>query len=426
MKTIINKTVVLLSLVILSAVTLQLNAQTSSEAENYITVSGVVKSQQSHKAIEFATVTLKGTNVGTVTNEDGEFTLKIKKTVAAKTIEVSHIGYVSARQQLSDADVKDLAMFITPQKNYLDEVVVEAEVSRNIVRQAINKIPENYESEPTLLTGFYRETARKRSRYINISEAVVNMYKTEYKDRSADRDRVQLVKGRRLMSEKAGDTLAVRLLGGPTLSIFMDIVKNPDDLLDEATLNYYDFKMEKSTYIDHRQQYVIGFRPAMSVQYALFFGKLYIDKASLAISRIEMSLDMSDRNKVTQTILRKKPFGLTFKPQLLTFLINYKECEGKMRLSYIRNEVQFKCDWKKRLFHTEYGVVSEMVVTDLADNGIQKISYKESFHGDEAFADKVTAFYDDDFWGGYNIIEPTESLDKAVNKLKKQYKDDNR
>ena len=76
MKTIINKTVVLLSLVILSAVTLQLNAQTSSEAENYITVSGVVKSQQSHKAIEFATVTLKGTNVGTVTNEDGEFTLK--------------------------------------------------------------------------------------------------------------------------------------------------------------------------------------------------------------------------------------------------------------------------------------------------------------------------------------------------------------
>ena len=67
-----------------------------------------------------------------------------------------------------------------------------------------------------------------------------------------------------------------------------------------------------------------------------------------------------------------------------------------------------------------------MVVTDLADNGIQKISYKESFHGDEAFADKVTAFYDDDFWGGYNIIEPTESLDKAVNKLKKQYKDDNR
>lgn len=424
MKTIINKTVVMLSLMIMSAVTSQLHAQSSAEAESYITVSGIVKSQQNHKPIEYATVTLKGTNVGTVANEDGEFTLKIKKSVADKTIIASHIGYGSTLQQVADADVNNMILFLTPQKNLLDEIVVEAEVSRNIVRQAINKIPENYESEPTLLTGFYRETARKRSRYINISEAVVNMYKTAYKDRSADRDRVQLVKGRKLMSEKSGDTLAVRLIGGPTLSIFMDIVKNPDDLLDEATLNYYDFKMEKFTYIDGRQQYVIGFKPAMSVQYALFFGKLYIDKASLAISRIEMSLDMSDRNKVTQTILRKKPFGLIFKPQLLTFLINYKERGGKMCLSYIRNEVQFKCDWKKRLFHTEYGVVSEMVVTDLVDNGVQKIPYRESFHDDESFADKVTAFYDDDFWGAYNILAPTESLDKAVGKLKKQYKND--
>jgi hypothetical protein len=31
-------------------------------------------------------------------------------------------------------------------------------------------------------------------------------------------------------------------------------------------------------------------------------------------------------------------------------------------------------------------------------------------------------FYDKDFWGAYNIIEPTESLELAVAKLKKQQK----
>ena len=80
MKTIINKTVVMLSLMIMSAVTSQLHAQPSTEAESYITVSGIVKSQQNHKPIEYATVTLKGTNVGTVANEDGEFTWPASRT----------------------------------------------------------------------------------------------------------------------------------------------------------------------------------------------------------------------------------------------------------------------------------------------------------------------------------------------------------
>ena len=35
--------------------------------------------------------------------------------------------------------------------------------------------------------------------------------------------------------------------------------------------------------------------------------------------------------------------------------------------------------------------------------------------------DKVNYFRDSDFWQDYNIIEPTESLDKAVLRLLKKY-----
>jgi hypothetical protein len=38
------------------------------------------------------------------------------------------------------------------------------------------------------------------------------------------------------------------------------------------------------------------------------------------------------------------------------------------------------------------------------------------------FYDKVEYFKDPDFWEDYNIIEPTESLDKAVNRLLKRMK----
>ena len=50
------------------------------------------------------------------------------------------------------------------------------------------------------------------------------------------------------------------------------------------------------------------------------------------------------------------------------------------------------------------------------------IPYRMSFKADQSLSDKVSDFADENFWGAYNIIEPTESLENAVYKLKKQHK----
>jgi hypothetical protein len=398
-------------------------AQTETSNNSFITVNGIVKNKQNKKKLQYVNVFVKGTNIGTVTNEDGEFTLKVKKALQAQTIVISHVGYNSNQINLTGNDINNTTVWLTPQNNVLDEVIVRTDVARDLVRDAIRNIPNNYENKDCLLTGFYRETARKRQHYINISEAVIDLFKTSYEQRSAERDRVQILKGRKLLSEKKGDTLAVRLLGGPNLSIYDDFVKNPDELLNEENLIYYNFKMESSDFIDDQMQYVITFEPNVTLSYPLYYGKLYIDRKTLTFTRIELSIDMRDKEKVTQNILRKKPLGLKFKPQELTFLVTYKKRNGKYCLNYIRNEIRFKCDWKKKLFSTSYGIVSEMVVTDLKDDNVKNIPYKYSFNIEDSFTDKVKAFTDEDFWGAYNIIAPTESLDKAVNKLKKQHKE---
>jgi hypothetical protein len=62
-----------------------------------------------------------------------------------------------------------------------------------------------------------------------------------------------------------------------------------------------------------------------------------------------------------------------------------------------------------------------MVVTECKDGAISNIPRKESFNKNESLSDKVMNFYDDNFWGAYNIIPPTESLESAVNKLKKEH-----
>lgn len=392
-----------------------------TKGNDYFTISGVVRNESNNKRIDYANITIKGTNIGTIANENGEFTLKVKNSLDARLLVISHVGFVSSEIHIDGTDMENLKVSLVPRNTLLNEIVVRGD-AQAIVLDAIRRIKQNYETKNSMLTGFYRETARKRQHYINVSEAVVNVFKTDYKKRTADFDRVQILKGRKLLSEKQGDTLAVRLLGGPNLAIFADIVKNSDVVLDEEYMMCYSFKLEDPVFIDHRMQYVVSITPRANLSYNRYNGKLYIDSESLAFTRVELSFDMSDRNKATQAILKRKPFGLIFKPQELTFLVDYKEREGKMTLNYVRNEIKFKCDWKRKLFSTGYSVISEMVVTDLDSNDVKNIPHRDAFNMQDSFTDKVEAFSDTDFWGNYNIIAPTESLEKAVNKLKKQYK----
>ena len=68
----------------------------------------------------------------------------------------------------------------------------------------------------------------------------------------------------------------------------------------------------------------------------------------------------------------------------------------------------------------QYTVYSEMVVTDRQEDNFTAISNKTAFKEKQVFYDLVDEYWNEDFWKEYNIIEPTESLEHAVNKLKKQ------
>mgnify|MGYP007079134044 CR=1 FL=1 len=72
-------------------------------------------------------------------------------------------------------------------------------------------------------------------------------------------------------------------------------MKNADALFEQQTLEYYTFTQEPSALLDDRVQYVISFRPRVRLGYALFKGKVFIDREKLAFTRAEFSLDLSDR-----------------------------------------------------------------------------------------------------------------------------------
>lgn len=381
-------------------------------AQDYLTVTGVVTDQQTHQPLSHVSVTAD--RVGTVTNDQGRFTLKVQPQTTAITF--SMIGYVN-RQVAISRDGQDLLVQLEQSVITMDELIVRTLNAEELVSEAIRKFYVNYSQRETSYYGFYREVMQKRRQYISISEAVVELFKTPY-DKKIEFDAVAIRRGRRMMNIKSSDTLAVKLKGGPTLPIFADVVKNEEMLFypEDRSSYYYSFSgIEK---LDNRPHYVVQMTPDGSRPYALFYATLYIDQQSLAITRADLHLDMRNRAKATSAVLVHKPAGLRFTPLELTMSIYYRTEGGITYLNYVRNEMRFKCDWSRRLFASSFTVVNEFVVTNILHDA-KPIHGRDSFSRHDNLYDNVDLFSEPDFWGPDNIIEPTESLNRAIDRLRR-------
>lgn len=391
-----------------------------SDGRALITISGTIKDGENNQRLEYVHIIAQGNNLATITNKNGKFTLKADSSYFPLTLEFSHIGYQKNRMQVAASQKEELEIKMKPHSYLLNEATVLPNDARFIVEQAIQNIAHNYLTVPSLMKGFYRETVQKKKKYINLSEAVTHTYKTSYTTGNVIKDKVEVVKSRRLISHKATDTLAVKLSGGPILSIWLDLVKNPEILLAQEMLDGYRFTLASPEIIDGKLMYIIHFRPTGQVPYALYEGKLYINPINLSFIRAEFNLSLKDKAEATRMILSRKPAGLRFNLQEVSYIISYREQNGKTVQNYIRNRIRFKCDWKRKLFGTSYTIQSENIVTDWEEIPSIQLSKDKAYSKNEAIYDSAPANWSADFWKEYNILEPDESLEKAVRKLKKE------
>jgi hypothetical protein len=388
--------------------------------DSYFTVTGQLKDSKTGDKIIYANISVPGTGIGTVSNSEGEFTLKVDKSLNIDVFEVAHLSYTTKKFKISESMGKDKTFFLEPQVLMLKEITIVPKDARSVVEAALSNVRKNYSEVPNMMTGFYRETIRQKRDYLSISEAVVDIYKAPYQ--SMQDDQVKIYKGRKGTNVKKADTLMVQLQGGPNVAMLLDIVKNTDLSIALDNLDNYQFDFATMVNIDDKPNWVISFSPNVIKEEPLYYGKLYISQEKMAITRAEFSLDLKDEDKASRVFVQKKPMGLIFMPTSTSYLVTYKEQNSKFYLNYVRVDLKFRCDWKKRLFKNYYTVMSEVAITDRHEDNITKFANKEVFKPSMVFADKVQNFADPNFWGNSNIIEPEESIENAIKKLSKSMK----
>jgi len=391
--------------------------------ETVLTFKGRVVDSETRAPLVFVSVAVKETNVATVTNIDGEFSIKVYETQVSKNLEVSYLGYTNKIVPLDELreDGYRNVIALTPAPIPIKEIIVKPIDPEFIVRNAIGRIGRNFTNEANLMTAFYRETIRKRRTYVSIGEAVVEIFKAPYAN-DIRFDGARIYKGRKGSDVEKMDTVLFKLQGGPVTMLQLDLAKNTESILTIDAMKYYDYSLSTVIEIDGMPHYVIAFKQKAHVDMPLFIGNLYIATDSYALTEAEFGFNLEDKAAASSIFIKKKPLGMEVTPEIASYRTKYREQDGKWYFAYSRAEVRFKVNWKRKLFNTFYTTMSEMAITDRTNEEVIKFAGKEKLRYSDVFSEKVSAFTDPAFWGDYNVIEPDQSIESAIRRLSRKLK----
>lgn len=392
----------------------------TQEATEWEEIKGRILGLDSNDALEQATITLKGTNRSTVSNKEGKFSLKILKSQQTPLLIVQAIGYKEKEVAVSKFSGKPLKIILENNTITLDAANIVAYTdAAALVKRVFKNRPENYLNDKTVMTAFYRETIKKRSKNASLAEAVVNIYKQPYGNNR--KDQIKMLKSRKDTDYSRLDTIALKLQGGPFSTLFLDVVKYPEYIFTPETMEAYLFKFDNLTEVNGENVFVVNFKQRNEVTSPLYEGKLYIGASNLALVKATYALKLINIKEVNEMFIRSKPANVKIKPRQVSYEVNYRQKDGKWLYGYSKADLSFEVKKRRKLFKSTYTLSCEMAVTDW-----QSGSLVNDTQGDLAIdeyiimADHNIGFGDPEFWGQYNVIEPEKSIETAIKKIQRK------
>lgn len=379
-------------------------------------VEGKLIDRHTDEPIAYASVSVDSTSIGTITNQNGEFRLLLPDSVQAKpTLLFSHLGYISRRISLSvltgQKTVVPLDQMVIP----IQEVVIRFVNPLQLLHQMIEKREKNYAYAPVYFTSFYREGIEHSQRFVQLTEAVFQIYKSDFN--SNRKDQVKILKMRKITNEREKDTLVAKMKSGVSSCLLLDLMKNLPDFIQPAFEANYNYQNTDMTEIDNRLVNVLSFEQKESLTEPLYRGSLYIDATNQALLKAVFEIHPKYIKEAAQMLIEKRNRNLTITPYKVSYIISYKEWNGTYYVNHIRGDLIFKIKKKHFLsFPSTLHTWFEMATCKIDTMDVNRFPRNEQLRTNTIFSD-INFTYDDQFWGDFNIIRPEEQLNDLLEKV---------
>ena len=387
-----------------------------NESPNFIIAKAIVKDAQTKYPIPYVSASVEEAGIGTITNQSGEFMLKIPLSDTIRNIQISHVGY---NQQIMPVKLflnSTVDIYMQTKIVPLPDVIVGIVNPQKIIREMLNNRPVNCQDDPVYFTSFYREGVEKKNTIVSLTEAVFQIYKTGFN--SSTEDQVKLLKMRKISNEEEKDSIIVKIRAGIDASLYLDIIKYLPAFLDLNDENLFNYTKIDMTVSDSSLAHVIAFEQKPGITEPLHKGELYIDAGNSALLAAHFEVNSHYIDKATGLFVLKKPKGVNIKPEKASYYVYYKYWNGKYYLNHIRGGLTLKIKKKKAFFQPSKSIHTffEMAVCKIDTVNVKRFSRKESIPTRNVFSE--TKFqYDNRFWDDFNVILPEEKLNEAISRI---------
>ncbi|MDR1406412.1 MAG: carboxypeptidase-like regulatory domain-containing protein [Tannerella sp.] len=384
------------------------------DGKNRRVIHGSLHDLETKDPIVYATVSLPNTSVGTVSNLHGEFRLVIPDSLRDSVVRFSHIGYESREVDAMLLAGQTVDFPLEPKVVPLQEVEVVRVNPVREIREMLQRREENYPAAPVFLTAFYREGIEHGRKLIDLSEAVLEIYKTGYHADVAG-DQVKLVRKRRVTHVQAGDTILPKMKSGIGSCLILDIMKELPDFINPDDETQYHYTHEAVSVVDDRLVNVISFRQKPQMEEPLFIGELYIENRRKALEEIRFEVDPAHADKATNLFVDRKAHNLKLTLRQAAYIVSYKPLHphSPYYISHVRGDILFRVRKKGRLFSVPLHFWFEMVTCRIDTVDVRTIPRSERLSPNRIFAE-TGHVYDKDFWENFNIILPEEKLKETL------------
>lgn len=365
-------------------------------------VSGKVTNEKG-EPLAFASVRLNKNGTGTFTNEKGLFRLTWPGRSNSDSLVVSFIGY--AEQRIAIKNKENFSIPMTPAEATLETVTITNITALDLVKRAVDKIPENYWQTPHITHGFYRVHTKKGDEHLMLSEAVFDIFNPGYS--SSKTNQFRLSQMRSIQDDKGSHGIDLGL--NPKGLYKYDIIRDFDhsDLLDKSGLKKHIFRFLKRTTVNGQPAHQIAFDQKDGLKESLFKGILYIDVETEAIVGIKLGrspkgIAYAKYGSAAERALLKV-MGMHIDINRDDLSVEYQSIAGKWMLARVRNDNTLRFRSKGRNYDFNADVRVDYIITGIDTAGVSSFAAKETL-GNNRFIESQQQKSGADFWKDYNIL----------------------
>jgi len=387
-------------------------ADSTIEKIRYIT--GRVIDNETSDPLPFATIAIKNTSRGTVTNNNGEFGMRITPDFLEDTLSVSYLGYSGREIPVRQSFESNLTIYMDREFISIPEIIIKNQNPLEIISRATRFIPRNYGHSPSLMTGFYREGIMKKSELQTYSEAVLQIYKSSYAGGLLG-DQIKVFKSRKIENVDRSDTLAIRLKAGLSTSLELDGAKNIFDFLGNPA--DYTYRMSDIVTYDDEAAYAVEFEQRENVELPLFKGTIFINTLDYGILDAQFEINPKLIGKLKDSFVSTASREFNTWPSSVKYSVSYRKMNDRYFLSHVRGDLVFTSSQKRKLFRTQFRVFFELAITETVLTNVERFEREELAPIHSVFS-RTIKNYDPQFWGNQDFLRPEDNLIQALKKMK--------